>query len=311
MKSLLFRDFIKGEVDTPEHQMSEALKRVKRDPYTRKQIRASLSPQTSTLLEATNTAVHQARIILKGRAYDDIVFIVDNLEKIRRVTGFVEGVDLERELFIEWAPQLTKLAAHFVYTAPLRLLRHHESARLHHQYDGTFVLPMVRVIERYTRTPSVVGLDCLKALLQKRLQDVPLEQAFSPDALDFLMMYSGGHIRSLMMFIKNSCVYADTVPIPLKAAHQAIREVVTAYSTSIPESHWKKLAQLDLSSKGHFFVGDDPDYLMMLDNLSILEYYEGPSEENPFGSGEVWWAVNPIVRELGKFKSAVRELEER
>ena len=47
----------------------------------------------------------------------------------------------------------------------------------------------------------------------------------------------------------------------------------------------------------------------MLENLSVLEYINGEEEEedDAFGSLQ-WYAVNPIVRELPKFKAAAKRL---
>ena len=42
----------------------------------------------------------------------------------------------------------------------------------------------------------------------------------------------------------------------------------------------------------------------MLENLSIMEYINGGNEDT-FAEAEPWYAVNPIVRELKKFKDAI------
>jgi len=53
--------------------------------------------------------------------------------------------------------------------------------------------------------------------------------------------------------------------------------------------------------------GGDDDYLSMLNNLSVLEYING-GEDDPFAPVEPWYAANPIVRELQKFKAATSAL---
>ena len=197
---------------------------------------------------------------------------------------------------------MTAIQAHILYTVPLRLVRSADGPQLEQRYGPLFVLPMVKVIER-NRAPYAKGVNHLKELLAKRLGDHPLEEAFAPDALDFLLTYSGGHVRNLMTFVQNACTYTETLPIPLTAAHRAIQQTVRTYSTAIPEAHWTKLAELDLSTTQQIPNGD-LDYLSMLENLSVLEYVNGGDEDNPFTPAEPWYAVNPIVRELQKFKSA-------
>lgn len=70
------------------------------------------------------------------------------------------------------------------------------------------------------------------------------------------------------------------------------------YSTCINEAYWDKLAALEHAPDQHIPGGDD-DYLTMLENMSILEYINGGSDD-PIG--EPWYAVNPIVSELQRFK---------
>jgi hypothetical protein len=67
------------------------------------------------------------------------------------------------------------------------------------------------------------------------------------------------------------------------------------------------LARLDLSTDQMILGGDD-DYLKMLENLSVLEYINSVGGSDPFAPAEPWYAVNPIVRELQKFKAAVSAL---
>jgi hypothetical protein len=125
---------------------------------------------------------------------------------------------------------------------------------------------------------------------------------FAPEALDFLVRYSGGNMRYLMMFVQNACAYAERVPIPLEAAHRAIAQTVRLYSVSIPEDHWSKLVALDRSPNQEI-PGGDESFLAMLENLTVLEYINGDGQNDPFFSTEPWYAVHPIVRELQKFKS--------
>ena len=202
----------------------------------------------SNMLREINTVFDTARLELKKikiksgeQPYTDLVLILDNLEKIRRFADRGEGLESQRELFLERAPQLTGLQAHVIYTVPLRLVRA-DGPQLEQRYDGEpFVLPMVKVIERGTREPFPPGVDCLRALLQKRLGDLALEEVFEPDALDFLLAYSGGHTRYLMNFVQNACTYTRSIPIPLDAVHRAIQQTVRIYSTAIPEKHWEKV----------------------------------------------------------------------
>jgi hypothetical protein len=285
------------------------VQRLKKDPTARQKVRDLLEPKMSTMLEEINLVFDEARLAIKQHRLanapqpcSDLVIILDNLEKVRKIGKEEEGLSSQRELFLERYTQLTGMRAHFIYTVPLRLVRSTDGPQLQQRYGEVFVLPMIKVIERATRSPYQSGIDSVRAILQKRLGDMKLEDAFTADALDFLLKYSGGHIRNLMNFVKNASIYTDELPITLSAVQKAIKQTINTYSTSIPDAHWSKLAQLDLSTDQSFPNGDS-DYLKMLENLSIMEYING-GDENSFEKEEPWYAVNPIVRELKKFKEA-------
>lgn len=289
------------------------VQRLKKDPTARQKVRAVLEPKMTTMLEEINTVFDEARLAVRRasegltRKYKDIVIIVDSLERIRKITGISEGLASLRELFIERYTQLTGMKAHFIYTIPLRLVRSPDGPALELRYGPLFVLPMIKIRERGTNRPYRAGVDSLKAILQKRIGEHRLEDVFTAEALDFFITYSGGNVRSLMTFVQNACTYTTKLPIPIEAAHKAIQSTVRTYSSAIPENHWEKLAALDRSSDQKI-PNNDGDYLIMLENLSVLEYINGDGGGNPFASAEPWYAVNPIVRELQKFKATAQAL---
>jgi hypothetical protein len=202
--------------------------------------------------------------------------------------------------------------AHFIYTVPLRLIRSADRNVLRNLYSEILVLPMVKVLDR-SGQPNREGHTSLRALVEKRLQDSgagDVGGVFEDDAFDLLVTYSGGVTRELMRFVQRASTYMDALPITVDAAYRAIGETVETFSTSIPEAHWKKLAALDLSPDRQIDNADD-DYMKMLENLSVLEYRDGESV-NPkplsptdrLAHREPWYAVNPVVKELQRFKSA-------
>jgi hypothetical protein len=309
------KQFFLSEVEINEGELElgfakAKIQRLKKDPTARQKVRDILEPKMATMLEEINLVFEEARLALKKpppsgflkQPCRDLVIILDNLERIRKIGAVAEGLDSQRELFLERYAQLTGMRAHFIYTVPLRLVRSADGPQLEQRYGPLFVLPMIKVIERGTRDPFATGVASMKNILQKRLGGLKLEEVFAAEALEFLLNYSGGHVRNLMIFVQNACTYAATLPIPLGAAQKAIKQTVNTYSSSIPENHWEKLATLDLSADQRIPNGDG-DYLKMLENLSILEYING-GDENVFAEAEPWYSVNPIVRELTKFNEA-------
>lgn len=292
------------------------VQRLKKDPTLRSRVRQALEPRMTPMLEEINRVFQEARQKVQdyrppdGIPYQDFVLILDNMEKIRRLKGFAEGLVSHRELFLERYTQLTGLGAHIIYTVSLRLLRHPvDGPQLMQHYGRSFVLPMIKVADREKRRAYPAGISCLEALLKRRLGEHTLSEVFAPDALRALVQYSGGHVRQLMTSIQNACTYTPGLPIPLAAAQRAIAQNVATYSTTIPQPFWIKLAELDISPNQQIPNGDS-DYLAMVEAQSVLEYLNGGTEEDPFSPMEPWYAVNPVVRELRKFKDARAALEQ-
>lgn len=298
----------KGEVEAFGAKLE--IQRLRRNPDARRKVRERLREREVTMSEEINRVFDEARVAIRRyqdpmgiQPYSDIVLIFDNLEKIRRFEGKEDHLAF-CELFLERYAQLTGLKIHVIYTVPLRLIRSTEGPQLALRYgQEPLVLPMVKVLERESRQPYAPGVNSMQTILQRRLGGLTLKEVFDDDALEFLLRYSGGHTRNLVSFVQNACTYANKLPITLDAAKRAIQQTVRTYSTAIPESHWRKLAALELSGDQKIENGDE-DYLKMLENLRALEYING-GDEDVFASAEPWYAVNPIVRELKKFKEAV------
>ena len=312
------KQFLLSEVEIKEGELGLGgaklkIQRLKRDPGARDKVREALEPKMSTMGVEINTVFEEARLALRNEAkgkkqsFDDLVLILDDMEKIVGFPGKQQGLASQREFFIERATQLRAIKAHVIYTVPLRLARSEFGPQLKQRYGvEPFVLPMVKIFERGTMNRFVEGHDCIRRLLRRRIGTLDLAEAFDSEALEFLIRYSGGHVKNLMGFIRESCTHTNAIPIPIQAAEKAVEASVRTYSTSIPEEHWDKLAQLDRSVDQHIRNGDE-DYLLMLEQLSILEYVNGGSDD-PFAGSEPWYAVNPIVKELQRFKAAKAKL---
>lgn len=315
MKDLLLTEVGAEGADFDLGAVKTGIRLLKRNPEARKRVREKLRPQTSSFLAEVNVVFEEARILLrkkqtpKGEApYVDLVLILDNLEKIQRFEGFGEGLPSHRELFVERARQLTGLEAHVVYTVPLSLVIA-EGKKLGALY-GTdpFVLPMVKIAERDPEKPYPPGRARVRELIQRRAPDNPLvPELFEDEALDWLIRYSGGHLRDLMQFIQESVTYVEEPPITLSAAKRALGQTVALYSRSIRDSYWMKLAEVEVHPDKRIDLAD-ADYQTMLEQLIVLEYVNGGNESDSFNPCAPWYGVNPIVRELRPFKRAVEAL---
>ncbi len=308
------KEFFLSEVEISEGEVGifgskVKVKRLQTNQEGRQRVREALKLKTSSMLTEINLLFQKARNEIRKKTcgetslkYSDIVIILDNLEKIQRFENAEEGLASHERLFIDNYAQLTALETHIIYTVPLRLVRSPLGKRLSNYYSEPFVLPMVKTFDRKSKKPFDIGEKALKSILQKRFGKIPIDDAFEKDALEFLIKYSGGSIRDLIRFVRNSIAQINEFPIKLNHAKNSLKSNIQIYSTGIPESHWAKLARVDLSPD-QTFPNDDEDYRDMLANQSLLEYINGGNEDI-WEEVAPWYAVNPIVRELRQFKSA-------
>lgn len=300
------KQFLLSEVELNEGQIELGaaklkLQRLKADETARAKVREALRPQVSTILAEINSLLDRARVELQRNktGFTDLVLIIDNLEKVRKVANAAEGFASQKELFLEQYTKLTGFNTHVIYTVPLRLVRSSDAPQLNLRYDGVFILPAVKTRDR-SGQPFPDGLKALATLVERRIAPAKIDDVITPEALRFILEYSGGHVRHLMIFMRTATAAADALPIDIRAARKAVQQLVATYASSIPDEYWEKLVAVDLS-KDQKIVNGDPAYLALLENVAILEYREGDGED-PFETAEPWYAVHPIVRQLKKFK---------
>jgi len=272
----------------------------KADVDFRRKVREKLTPQLPSLLDEINLVLERARIELKKRGYQDLVLVVDNLEKIPDAREPANEQGTYYRLFLVGGEQLNAIAAHTVLTVPLPLIHSPQRTSLVQTFgEEPFVLPMVKVEEK-DGEPYEEGLELMREVLRCRFKIAGVkERVFdSPDIFTHLCRMSGGHVRNLLIYFRSASDYVDALPFTEEAVRRGIRQHINTYSRAIPEKHWELLAQLHLAPDK--YIPNDDEHQLMLADLSILEYMNGE---------EPWYAVNPVVKELEKFNRAVEAIK--
>jgi hypothetical protein len=295
------------------------VQRMRTDPAARRQVREKLLPQTRTLLDEINLAFVEARTALKkallqdnGETYTDFVLILDNLEKIERLADNAQGFPSQRALFVEGAAQFTALDAHIVFTVPLALVRSEGGVLAQMYRKEPFILPMVKTEHRGPdHRPFEKGRDKLTELLNKRVPPgTSLANVFAPDALDFLIEYSAGHVRNLMMYAREATNFANgKLPIQRIHVQRAMAQTVQVLVPSLAREDWELLAMLELSENQEW-ENNSPAQRRLLENLCVMEYINGDDAGNPLADVAPWYAVNPILRVQRGFTTAVKALQQ-
>ncbi|MBI3684411.1 MAG: AAA family ATPase [Acidobacteria bacterium] len=268
---------------------------IKTGDTVKTEIRQRLDRQVSQLIVLLNDLLNTAQVQVTRRNRSDIVVIVDSLDRIPP-QELGSGRTSHDALYIEHGDQLRALACHTIYTVPISMLYTPRANILRNIFPDKRVLPMIKAHEPVNEGGGdwPDGIARLRSLLGERIE---IDALAEKSAVDYLCRASGGHPRDLMTLVRHSIEYADegkAKPITLTAAQRAEARLIAAFSRSIPEAHFRRLARVHLTNR----IENDPDHQLMLYNNSVLEYANG---------AEPWHDVHPAVLKLRRFKEALTD----
>ncbi|MEO1349598.1 MAG: ATP-binding protein [Cyanobacteria bacterium J06635_15] len=280
-------------------QFSKLTANIRAVPTLRSQIRNQVNPHTVTLLEALNTFIKDAKNKLPYLK-EQLVVIADNLDRIVSVAQD-DGRTNHEDIYVDRAEQLKALDCHTVYTVPISLLYSERASDLREIYTDTDVLPMIMV-----QTPNgelyEPGFAKLKDVIYKRVEPfvegLSLENGVfdSAETLERLCIFSGGHVRNLMLLMRSAISYAGALPLTKRAVQRAITQSRDTYRRTVQGDQWKVLAQVARTHQ----ITNDAQHRALLFNRCLLEY----REETEDGEILPWYDVHPLIRGIDQFKQA-------
>lgn len=220
--------------------------------------------------------------LVAGQQVDDLVIVVDNLEKVllRDIGGGRTNLEL---LFIDQLPKLEALPVHMIVTFPVSL--HAEQVQIRSAFASSMAIqiPMVRVRPRQAMTDDPVGFAALRRFLACRLD---LQAIFAgDDAVDAAIRASGGCVRDLLRIVSSAVVARGRAPVSADDVALAVRRLVSDVERVL-QGH-PVLPQLHAITR----TGSIPAAISRVDrkwlllNLIVLEY-----------NGETWYDVHPLAR---------------
>ncbi len=289
--------------ETPETPLGKVSTTIKTNASKQQVIRRQVEQQAESLIDILNDFIGSA---LGDRKPQDLVLIVDNLDRIiERYDGENQQSNYE-QIFVNHSDQLRALNCHVIYTVPISLAYSVHLTAMEERYKPVEVLPMVML-----KTPegeiSETGMATLKELIRQRFRfahmEGELEAAFeSIEALNKLCEMSGGHVRNLMNLMKAALQNTRELPISTRSVQRAISELRDTYRKVIDGHEWEALVRV---SQDKLITENDDQFRSLLFRRCILEYRYIDGE----GEVQVWHDVHPLVRGLDGFKRALDRYE--
>lgn len=208
----------------------------------------------------------------------------------QRILFTVDGADRldsedARKFFIEDVHQLTQIQSLFIYCAPINLL--HATSQLTASFGQLFRIPMLKIRDR-DDSPIDDNYEIVRQLVYRR---VPLYLFDATGTLDYLIRYSGGHLRDLLRLLNVAINHADAEHIDQTAAERAVQEVANDYRRFINSGDYERLVAIDNAPDAPDDF-TDAESSAMLYNLILLEY------------NNYFWKSHPVITTLPGYKKA-------
>lgn len=289
-------------IEAQVSQLAKITTKVRSEPGERQKIRQMINPHTVTLTKALKEFIQDAKKNLPS-GYSELVLIADNLDRIVPIIQ-PDGRSNQDHIFIDRSEQLKDLDCHLVYTVPISLIYSDRSASLVNIYGTPQVLPMI-MVQTPDNEPYQRGIEKVIELLQKRLNTIDPSKSIvdlfdNRESLENLCLISGGHVRNLLLLMKEALKYTNTLPISKKDLQRSISELRNTYKNTIYANEWEALAKVYHSKE----IVNEQLYRGLLFNRCILEYRYQEQD----GSIKTWYDIHPLIKGIKEFQDTYNRL---
>jgi hypothetical protein len=284
-------------------QFAEITTAIRAVPSQRSKIRDLVNPHTVTLVNALNQFIEDGRRKLpSGKKH--IVVIADNLDRIVPIHND-NGRSNHDEIFLDRFEQLKGLDCHLIYTIPISMVYSNRANDLKEIYGNPNLLPMI-MIQTPDGTIHPPGLAKIQEVLVRRIAPyipkVSLERDIfeGPAVAEQVCLASGGHVRELLLLIKEALNRTNALPIPTRAVRRAIAETQDTYRRTVEKDQWAALAQVAKTRT----IENEEVYRDLLFRRCIMEYRYFDENDDL----KCWYDVHPLIKGIPEFKTAQASL---
>jgi hypothetical protein len=259
-------------------------------PGARATLRRLLSARLPDIYDLINEVVLKtARQWLRDNGgYNDLVIIVDQLDRIPQKIINDRGLTNHEHLFLDNAGTLRGLACDVLYTIPIELAYSRCRGRLRDTYGSDILsLPMILVKDR--NGAEAYGLEILREIVRRRTAKAGLtiEEVFSsPEQLTRLCRLSGGHVRSLFILLRAAIERCAGLPIPPRVVEASIRRAAEDFAIGLGV---RESAVLNQVHSNHEPPGKPEDAELWNTLLRDLFAFTYQDEQG------IWYDRNPLL----------------
>jgi len=263
---------------------------IKQVPGARAKLRKHLEDRLPRIYDLVNRKILQpAREWLAREGYQDILIIVDELDRTPQKQLNDRGLTNHEQLFLNSADVLRALQCDVLYTIPIELAYSYCHGRLADVYGGAILtLPMITVSGEAGRQ----GIKRLIEIVRRRAEAAgvaKLADLCDPDDLQRVCRLSGGHPRSLFTLLRSAIDRSDGLPLETQAINRAIRQQASEFGKSLSADQWTALKEVH--STGEPLNANPALWMTFLRERYVYAYYD-PEKDG------LWYDWNPLLGEV-------------
>lgn len=280
-------------------QFAQITASIRAVPSQRSKIRDLVNPHTITLVKALNAFIADAKAKLPPDK-QHIVVIADNLDRIVPIHDDY-GRNSHDEIFLDRSDQLQGLDCHVIYTVPISMVYSNRANDLKEIYGNPDLLPMV-MVQTPDGQPHPPGIAKMQEVLIRRIRPYIPNVALGGDVFENdavvtqLCLASGGHVRELLLLMKEAMNRTEALPIPTVAVRRAIATTRDTYRRTVEKEQWRVLAKV---AKTRSIDNDEP-HRDLLFRRCLMEYRYFDDE----GTMQCWYDAHPLIKAIPEFQQA-------
>ncbi len=267
-------------------------------PTARREFRDLLQGQLPKVYDLVNRELlPEARTHLAAQGFEDILLIIDDLDKIPQKVLSEQGLTNHENLFLDNAATLRAISCSLLMTIPIELAYSPAQGRLRDDYGAAIgTIPLVSIKDR-RGDPVKLGERALAEVVGRRARvafDAPAADPVaeanrifvSSDDLKRVLRLSGGHLRSLLVMLTELLDWVDELPVPTATLDRYLPRAAKDLARGLlPEA--KDVLRAVASGKE---ASSDPRFFDLLRNHYVFAYEAGEDE--------YWYDINPLLGEV-------------
>ena len=249
---------------------------LKNSAESKKEIRTLIEPRSSEMLRQIQEVIEEIKGQLQRKGRPEIPFVIlDGLDKI--------PLEQAKKIFRENGSRFQGIQIHLLVTFPISLSYTPEYKDVQIWFPNPEKLPMIKIRnwqqgayqEDYTE-----GIETIRSIIGKRAE----LSLFTDEALDKLIIYTGGYIRDLFRCISDAALRARLRKSEVIESEDAEKALAVLESDINGRYSDELIGKMEDIYRGNKYVSSSEEITMLLQIGAVLEY-----------NGARWCDLHPLV----------------